>query len=103
MKIYEKIEPVKYVEINGKEFRVSSVISALNDMFRTTADDYYGEDSLRDHELSSDIEIYDTLAEMGLVKHWRIGSQESTLYCRAADETNKLGAMLDELCGEFDK
>lgn len=104
MKIYEKLEPVKYVELNGKEFRVSNVIYAIREIYNNTAeDDCDGEDSLRDFELSSDIEIYDTLAEMGLIKHWRIGSQKSTLYCRAAGSTDKLWDVLNKLYGESDK
>ena len=102
MKIYEKLEPVKYVEINGKEFRASSVISALCDMLDTDEDDSYGDYSLRDYELATDTEIYDTLAEMGLVKHW-IGSREARLYCRAAGATEKLGAMLNKLYDSFDE
>ena len=102
MKIFEKLEPVKYVEINGKEFRVRSVISALCDILDTDEDDRYGDYSLRDYELSSDIEIYDTLVEMKLVKHW-IGSREARLYCRAAGATEKLKAMLNELYDSIDK
>lgn len=102
MEIFEKLEPIEYVKLNGKEFKARSVISALCDMLDTSEDDRYGDYSLRDYELSSDIEIYDTLAEMGLVKHW-IGSREARLYCRAAGATEKLKAMLNELYDSIDE
>lgn len=90
LKAKVKNVPTVFVELNGKEFTIKSVLRALNEILNTEEDDKYGEYSLSDYELSYDsYHICKTLVDMGLVRNY-VGSRMADLYCIASGCTETL-------------
>ena len=103
LEVYEKIIPIKMIKLGEKEYTLDDVREALNDMLdHTNEDDRYGEYSLRDYELSSDIKIYEWFVKEGLFKNYT-GSRMANLFCLAKGKTSEVEELRNFLCEEKEK
>ena len=80
IKIYKKPVIKKFVTINGEEFALGELYSALEQISETRENDIYGDYSLRVYEINCDIKVMNKLVDMGLVKNYT-GSRMANLYC----------------------
>ena len=96
--IYEKPVIRKFVNINGKDIELDALYSCLYEIKDTKENDKYGDNSLRDYELSYPNEM-NILVELDLVSNYR-GSRMANLFCmkneKGIDELLELLNTLDK-------
>ena len=97
IKMYKKPVIKTFVTVDGVEFEVGKLLCSLEEIRQLTREnDRWGDNSLRDYQLSYQEEM-DKLVEMGLVKNY-IGSRMANLYCMKDEKGIKeLIRMLYEL------
>lgn len=94
---FEKMEPIKYVRINGEDFRKSEMCSVINQiLMNTKEDDHYGDYSLHDYEIDASSEVIDCLVKLGYVRNYT-GSRMANLYCIAKGKTEELEELLNTI------
>lgn len=98
IKVYEKPVIKKFVTVDGEEFALGELYSALEQISgETKENDIYGEYSLREYEIDCNIEVMNKLVDIGLVKNYT-GSRMANLYCmKDKDRIEKLLETLYEL------
>lgn len=103
LEVYEKMIPTKIVKLGDKEYTLKAIVRALNDMInRTDEDDWYGDYSLRDYELSSDIKIYEWFTKEGLFKNYT-GPRMANLFCLAKGKLSEVEELREFLWEEEEK
>ena len=95
IKIYEKPIITKFIIVDGEEFVLRELYSALEQIQETNENDLYGEYSLRDYEIIC-FDAMKKLVKIGLVKNYR-GSRMADLYCMK--DKNKIGKLFETLYG----
>ena len=88
---------------DGTKFLYEELVSTITQMLNTTENDFWGDNSFRDYEVSN-LEVADYLVKLGCVKR-HIGPRQSTLYF--ARDKEKLEKFLEKIenfaIAEFEK
>lgn len=80
LKKITKMEPVKYIIINGIEIRQEDILATID-----VLDSY---DTLNDYDMPCDYDTAKALCEIGLLKK-RYGERQATLYSIKDEELKK--------------